>query len=200
MKTLKWHTLIFSTLLSLVMVVSFSLPTPVVAQDDSSMGEMRKKRYRYRKRKHRVQLDGFIIPWSSESKRKLSFDLNGVYAYNAGYFELGPYLNVYAMDNSSRNINLNLKVGGLIEGNFIKNTRKKRFVPGIGLKLGYWWKEKKDHMFDLSPYVALKYFPASRTGFILNIGYSLTTQFKNFFRSNDHDTFVSLGYVHYFHQ
>lgn len=193
----KMSVVIFSFLLSAVMVVPLSVPVPVLAQDGSSMGEMRKKRYRYRKRKHRVQLGGVLKPWSNDKERNLNFKLDALYGYNAGYFELGPNAGVSKMKRRE----LNFHAGAWFEGNFIKNTRKKKFVPALGIRVNHLTEKKADHYLDLHvPYVSLKYFPASRTGLVLNIGYNLTTKYKSFFKGMRHEVFASLNYVHYFHQ
>ena len=193
----KMRLVIFSFLLSAVMAVPLTVPIPALAQDGSSMGEMRKKRYRYRKRKHRVQLGGFLKPWSKDDKdRNLSFNLDALYGYNAGYFELGPNAGISRMERK-----LNFHAGGWVEVNFIKNTRKKKFVPSLGIRVNHLTEEKRDHYLDVHiPYVSLKYFPASRTGLVLNIGYNLATKYKSFFRNMRHEVFASLNYVHYFHQ
>ena len=185
---------ILAAFLSLAIAMPIYIPM-AQAQDDMSMGDtgMRKKRYRYRKRTHRVQVgvDSMIPFEKTSSDTKLSLHL--MYGYNAGMFEVGPNI---AVDGEINKLNFS---GGLFaEFNIIKNTRKEKFVPAIGLKANFKRLGKQNNLL-LSPYLALKYFPASRTGLILNINYDIVTPFDRIFKDMDMSINLSLAYAHYFH-
>ena len=179
-----------------VAVLSFAVAMPVVyapvAHADnhgvSSMDNMRKKRYRYRKRTHRVQVSG-----QGYFYKDVSVEAGLLYGYNFGYFELGPNVN-FAWERGDE---LDWGAGLYAEFNIIKNTRKEKFVPAIGFKTNYLFKDK--HL-QIAPHLALKYFPASRTGLILNIRADMRSPLNKF-----GDLFKNLGvgwdlaYAHYFH-
>ena len=194
----KTQTFISSLFLALVMTIAFSVPPPVEAQmDDSSMGEVRKKRYRYRKRKHRLQLEGNFSPWHKDNEKKYFLDVDVLYGYNAGYFEVGPNIGLFSKGGGQFNVFFN--AGGWAEFNFIKNTRKESFVPALGLKINYLLQERRRHYLLLAPYLSLKFFPASRTGFILSGYFDIQTNFDSFFKRVDLGLNFSIAYVHYFH-
>ena len=184
---------ISASFLSLIIAIPFYAP---MAQAESmSMDDgMRKKRYRYRKRTHRVQVGANIIPWSQDNKKSLFVDVDLLYGYNAGHFELGP--NIGLSSDGGGKINLNLETGIWGEFNMIKNTRKEKFVPAIGLKANY-LRMGRDNNLLLSPYLAVKYFPASRTGLILNIAYDMVSSFN--FTNMKMGIGVTAAYAHYFH-
>ena len=180
------------------MAVSLSVPVSVDADmHDNSMGEMRKKRYRYRQRKHRLQLEGQFSPWHQNNERKYFLDADVMYGYNTGYFEIGP--NVGLFSPGGGNFNLFFNAGIWAELNFIKNTRKEEFVPAVGLKINYQLEERRKHFLLLSPYLTLKFFPASRTGIVLSGYYDIQTNFRSFFQNVFMGLNFSLAYVHYFH-
>ena len=189
-------------LLSLAVALPIALPIVAKAEGMSDMATdgMRKKRYRYRKRTHRVQVGLNFVPWSQDRDNKnLFIDLNLLYGYNGGYFEVGPNVNLMHPANSRFEQNeMTFGIGAWAEGNFIKNTRKKKLIPALGLKANYVRMEAQNHLL-LSPYVAIKLFPASRTGLVLNLGFDYMTEFKNLFKRNKMGLDISLNYVHYFH-
>ena len=188
--------LILAAFLSLVIAMPMHVPM-AQAQDDMSMGDsgMRKKRYRYRKRTHRVQVGvDSMIPFKKTGDNTI-IALNLMYGYNAGLFEVGPNI---AVAGTLSKLALN---GGLwAEFNIIKNTRKEKFVPAIGVKANYMKLDNQNNLL-LAPYLALKYFPASRTGLILNINYNIVTPFDRIFKFKDMNMAInlSLAYAHYFH-
>ncbi len=186
--------LILAAFLSLVIALPMHVPI-AQAQDDMSMSDtgMRKKRYRYRKRTHRIQVGAdSMIPFKKTSSDTM-IALHLMYGYNAGLFEVGPNI---AVAGTLKKLAFN---GGLwAEFNIIKNTRKEKFVPAIGLKANYMKLESQNNLL-LSPYLALKYFPASRTGLILNINYNIVTPFDRIFKEMDMAVNLSLAYAHYFH-
>ena len=184
---------ILAAFLSLAVALPIYIPM-AQAQDGMSMGDssMRKKRYRYRKRTHRVQVEAASnIPFKN-TKQDTTILLNLMYGYNAGFFELGPNVNFSGLDNMSYGAGL------WVEGNIIKNTRKEKFVPAVGLKANYMREDKQNHLL-LAPYLALKYFPASRTGLILNINFDISTPFNQIFKELNMGISLSLAYAHYFH-
>ena len=166
------------------------------AEESVSVTEgMRKKRYRYRKRTHRVQVDVNFVPWSKiENEDGMPINLAGLYGYNLGWFEIGPNVKLDGQINNAKQ--MGLEAGLWAEFNFIKNTRKQKLVPALGLKANY--KGLTDKELLLSPYLTLKYFTASRTGMVLNFNWNIVTRVQNFFNKIDMGANVSLGYVHYF--
>ena len=192
-------------LLSLAVALPIALPAVAQMEGMSSMGMdgMRKKRYRYRKRTHRVQVGLNFVPWnqdkSTDFAKNLKLDLDLLYGYNLGYLEFGPNVSIQHQPGSNFNVqNMAIGFGAWAEGNFIKNTRKKKLIPALGLKANY-VREGAGNNLLLSPYVAIKLFPASRTGLVLNLGFDYQTPFKQFFKSNFMGLNVSLNYAHYFH-
>lgn len=193
----KTFLVILASFFSLMIAIPFHAPlAQAEGMSSMDMDGMRKKRYRYRKRTHRVQVGANIIPWNQDSKKSLFIDFDLLYGYNAGHFEVGP--NVGFSNEGSGKVNLNFEAGAWAEFNMIKNTRKEKFVPAIGLKANY-LRMGKDNELLLSPYLAVKYFPASRTGLILNVAYDVVTPFKNLFQKMDMGIGFSLAYAHYFH-
>ncbi len=193
---------ILSGVLSFLMAMPL-LYTPVVQAEmgmgmgmADNMDGMRKKRYRYRNRTHRVQVGANIIPWNQNRNKNLFIDVDLLYGYNAGHFEIGP--NIGFNSEGGGKINLNFEGGIWAEFNIIKNTRKASFVPSIGLKVNY-TRMSNDNNLLLSPYLALKYFPASRTGLVLNLNYDIVTPFRQLFQKTEMGIAISLAYVHYFH-
>ncbi len=172
------------------------LPKTVAMNGMSSMDGMKKKRYRYRKRTHRMQVGAQFIPWSRISDRNLRFDVDLLYGYNAGQFEVGPNL---SLSSEGGKVSLNLDVGGWAEFNFIKNVRKNEFVPALGLKINYSLMKGNQHNLLFSPYVSVKYFLASRTGLVASLNFDVLTELRNFAASIDYSVDLSLAYVHYFH-
>ena len=185
---------ILAGIVSLVVAMPFHVP--VAQAEDMSMNGMRKKRYRYRKRTHRVQVSVDASPWNKDSDKNQFFDVDLLYGYNAGFFELGP--NIGLSSPGGGRIKLNLEVGIWGEFNMIKNTRKEEFVPAIGVKASF-INMKNNNDLLLSPYLSVKYFPASRTGLVLNLNYDIVTPFNNLFNKTEMGITVSLAYVHYFH-
>ncbi len=193
---------LFGGLLSLAVALPVAMPVVAKAQGMSDMASdgMRKKRYRYRKRTHRVQVGLDFIPWSQDRDNKnLYLDLDLLYGYNGGYFEVGPNLSVMHPANSkfdAREVEFGIGIWG--EGNFIKNTRKKKLIPALGLKANY-LRMKAENNLLLSPYLSIKLFPASRTGLVLNINYDIQTSFRDLFKRLTMGLGFGLNYVHYFH-
>ena len=180
--------------LSLTIAMPFF--APITAQAEMSMSGMRKKRYRYRNRTHRVQVGASIIPWNQDKNKSMFIDFDLLYGYNAGLFEIGPNLGLSSPGDGK--FTPNLEVGLWSEFNIIKNTRKEKVVPSLGVKVNY-LKEGSDNNLLISPYLALKYFPASRTGLVLNVNYDIVTPFNKLFTSMEMGIGFSLAYVHYFH-
>ena len=181
---------ILTALLSLAITLPFSIS---VAQAEDTMDGMRKKRYRYRQRTHRVQVAADVVPWSQNSNKDKTLNLDLLYGYNFKRFELGPVLGLKGDFNA-----LEIEAGAWGEFNFIKNTRKKRVVPALGLKVSF-LQERNDSNLLMSPYLSLKYFPASRTGLVASLNYDIQTPFNNFFKRRDMGVGISIAYVHYFH-
>ena len=197
MKKTIWLALsgVFSVLMSVPLLYTPSAEAESMMAGSMDDG-MRKKRYRYRKRTHRVQVAASIIPWNQNKDKSLYMDVDLLYGYNAGYFEIGP--NIGLNSKGGGKFNLNFAGGVWAEFNMIKNTRKASFVPALGLKANY-NRMGKDNLMLISPYLALKYFPASRTGLVLNINYDIETPFNKFFQTIEMGLDFSLAYVHYFH-
>ena len=183
----------FSLMIAIPFHASFAETEGMSSTD---MDGMRKKRYRYRKRTHRVQVGATVTPWNQESDKNLFVDLDLLYGYNAGHFELGPNIGINNPGNGRFNLNLEAGIWG--EFNMIKNTRKEKVVPAIGLKANY-LKMGNDNDLLLSPYLAVKYFPASRTGLVVNFSYDIITPFDKLFNKMSMGINVSLAYAHYFH-
>ncbi len=181
---------------SLIIAIPFYAPLAAQAESMSMNDGMRKKRYRYRKRTHRVQVGAHVIPWSQDNQKNLFIDFDVLYGYNAGHFELGPNLGL-SSDGDGK-IDLGMEAGIWGEFNMIKNTRKEKFVPAIGLKANY-LKMGRDNNLLLSPYLSVKYFPASRTGLIVNIAYDINTPFNKLFQEMDMGLGFTINYAHYFH-
>ena len=186
----------FLGFLSLLVAIPVSMPIIAQAEEGmaSSMDGMRKKRYRYRKRTHRVQVGANAIPWHTNADKNMFIDADLLYGYNFGHFEFGPNIGLSFADKKLQM----LEAGLWGEFNIIKNTRKEKFVPAIGLKANY-LRMKRDNNLLLSIYFSLKYFPASRTGLVLNIGYEVVDEFNALFKFNEMGLPISLSYVHYFH-
>ena len=189
----------------LSMAVALPIMVPMMAQAENGMSDMatdgmRKKRYRYRKRTHRVQVGLNVIPWNTDKDNKnLYIDLDLLYGYNMGYFELGPNVNLMHSAGSKFNTNnMTFGIGIWGEGNFIKNTRKKKVIPALGLKVNYIRMGTSNNL-HLSPYLAIKLFVASRTGLVLNLGYDYQTPFDQLFKRAYMGINLGLNYVHYFH-
>ncbi|MYE07224.1 MAG: hypothetical protein F4X95_00475, partial [Oligoflexia bacterium] len=71
----------FLGFLSLLVAIPVSMPIIAQAEEGmaSSMDGMRKKRYRYRKRTHRVQVGANAIPWHTNSDKNMSIDADLLY-------------------------------------------------------------------------------------------------------------------------
>lgn len=178
------------------LIVALPALMPIVTYAESGMDDgMRKKRYRYRKRTHRIQVGMTAIPWSNASSKNMMFVIDLLYGYNAGHFEIGP--NISIMNAGSGKIDLGFKGGIWGEFNMIKNTRKEKFVPALGLKVNYERATSKNYLL-WGPHLALKYFPASRTGLVFKIGYDIRDDFKSLFELQYMNFNLSLDYVHYF--
>ena len=186
---------VFSVLMSVPLLYAPSAEAESMMAGSMDEG-MRKKRYRYRKRTHRIQVAASITPCSQEKSKNLYMDVDLLYGYNAGYFEIGP--NIGLNSEGGGQLKINFEGGIWAEFNIIKNTRKASFVPALGLKANYSRMGNNNNML-ISPYLALKYFPASRTGLVLNINYDIETPFNKFFQKTTMGLDFSLAYVHYFH-
>ncbi len=195
----KLITLFLAIICSTVMLMPLSLPSAQAEAAASATEGMRKKRQRYRKRALRVQVGADITPWSQIQGKadNFPFNVDVVAGYNFGYFEIGP--NVHLNKDSKDLKDTEIEAGLWGEFNFIKNTRKQKLVPALGLKVNYKQPKKPVHELLLSPYLTLKYFPASRTGLVLNVDLDIVTPFSNLFAQTNMGVDVSLSYVHYFH-
>ncbi len=173
--------------------------TPNMEEGDSStMGMMRKKRYRYRKRTHRFQITAQGVPWHTDNQKSMFTNIGVIYGYNAGRFELGPQIRLYNPGGQSFQ-SLYLHLGGWLEYNFIRNTRREKFVPAVGISTGYELERRRRHNLALSVYLSAKYFVASRTGIAINLYYEYSTLGTALFRQTDMGVGYSISYVHYFH-
>ena len=178
--------------------VAMPMSAEAGAHMDSAMDAdsgMRKKRYRYRGRTHRVQVGVDFWPWDQRNANTMHLNVDLLYGYNGGYFEVGPNVSVAGDLNNSTDLTFGVGVWG--EVNAIKNKRKKKFVPALGLKANY--VKRGENKLLLSPYLSAKYFPASRTGLVLNVSYDIETPFNNLFTNMQMGIGVTLNYVHYFH-
>lgn len=195
----KAMTLFLAIICSIVTAMPFSLPVAQAEEGVSATEGMRKKRYRYRKRTLRVQVGADVTPWSEVSNKDgIPFNVDLLVGYNLGYFEMGANANLDKTAASSDKIELEAGVWG--EFNFIKNTRKEKVVPALGLKVNYRKPSTGADELLLAPYFSLKYFPASRTGLVLNADFDILSTLQNLFRDNiEMGVDVSLAYVHYFH-
>ena len=191
-------TLFLAVICSTVMLMPFSLPLAQAEDTASATEGMRKKRYRYRKRALRVQVGADITPWSEiQDKDEIPFNVDLVAGYNFGYFEIGP--NAHLNKDSKDFKNMQVEAGLWGEFNFIKNTRKQKLVPALGVKANYRKPRTGGNELLVGPYLAVKYFPASRTGLVLNVDCDVVTRLSNLFQEIDWGVDLSLAYVHYFH-
>ena len=197
----KAMTLFLAIICSIVTALPFSLPMAQAEEEESISATegMRKKRYRYRKRALRVQVGADVTPWSEVSnKGGIPFNVDLLVGYNLGYFEMGANANFDKTAASSDKIEIEAGVWG--EFNFIKNTRKQKVVPALGLKVNYRKPDTGTDELLLAPYFSLKYFPASRTGLVLTADLDILSKLANLFQNNtEMGIDVSLAYVHYFH-
>ncbi len=191
------HTVLFAILIGVADVSSVAIAEDM-GGSDSTMGLMRKKRYRYRKRTHRIQWMVNYVPWHRDDKYKHFINLGVIYGYNFGHFELGPYVRAFSQGGGNIQF-LDLSLGGWVDFNIIKNTRRNKFVPALGVQAGYLFKDRRTHNFILSPRASFKYFVASRTGVVLSVYYETFSQFQRIFRNMQYGIGVSMAYVHYFH-
>ncbi len=181
----------------LSLIIAMPALMPIVAQAESMDG-MRKKRYRYRNRTHRVQVGVMATPWANKKNagNNMAFNIDLLYGYNAGLFEIGP--NIKVVNKGDGKLNPDFGGGIWAEFNIIKNTRKEKFVPSLGLKINYQRMDKNNYLL-WGPNLAFKYFPASRTGLVLNFSYDIMDDFNKLFKFKDMNIGISLAYVHYFH-
>ena len=192
-------TLSLTVICSIVTALPFSLPMAQAQEEGVSATEgMRKKRYRYRRRALRVQVGADVTPWSEVSnKDDIPFNVDLLAGYNFGYFEIGANAN---LDKTAKDWKkIEAEAGLWTEFNFIKNTRKQKVVPALGLKVNFRKPENGTNELLLAPYFALKYFPASRTGLVLNADFDILSRLSNLFKNTEMGIDVSLAYVHYFH-
>ena len=192
---------ILASFFSLAMILPLQISVAQAEEGMSSMDDdsgMRKRRYRYRKRTHRVQVGADITPWNQENDKNMLISLDLLYGYNAGMFEIGPNFSFMSKAGNSFAVKA-IEAGLWGEFNIIKNTRKEQFVPAIGLKANYVNEGRNDNRLLLSPYLALKYFPASRTGLVMNISYDIQTKIDQLFEKMNMGINISLAYAHYFH-
>ena len=202
----KMINLMIGAFASLLFVFVSSVSYVPVADAQDSASSMRKRRYRYRKRHHRVQVNGNVIPWSSGTTplkdRNLTFNVDFLYGYNFGWFEFGPNIGVSKRAPGSTNFKNQIQLGAGLWGdlNLIKNTRKQKVVPAIGLKINYLKEEggSNQHFLLVGPKLSLKLFPASRTGLVLDLGFDYMTSFQKLFGEHGYGLNVQVGYAHYF--
>ena len=192
-------TLFLTVICSIVTALPFSLPMAQAQEEGVSATEgMRKKRYRYRRRALRVQVGAEVTPWSEVSNKEyIPFNVDLLVGYNFGYFEMGANAHLDKTTDDWKKTEVEAGIWG--EFNFIKNTRKQKIVPALGLKANYRKPENSTDELLLTPYFALKYFPASRTGLVLNTDFDVQTKLRNLFQDVEMGIDVSLAYVHYFH-
>ena len=194
-------TMFLAFVCSAVMIMPFSLPSALAEEGMTSATDgMRKKRYRYRKRALRVQVGADVTPWSKvEDKDGILFKADLLAGYNFGYFEIGPNVNLKKDVEDFKKTEVEAGLWG--EFNFLKNTRKQKVVPALGAKVNYKKPKTGGNELLLSPYLALKYFPASRTGLVLNVDVEIVQSLQNLsdWGNIDMGVDVSLAYVHYFH-
>ena len=192
-------TLFLTVICSIVTALPFSLPMAQAQEEGVSATDgMRKKRYRYRRRALRVQVGAEVTPWSEVSNKEyIPFNVDLLAGYNFGYFEIGANAHLDKTTDDWKKIEA--EAGLWSEFNFIKNTRKQKVVPALGLKVNFRKPKNGTNELLLAPYFALKYFPASRTGLVLNADFDILSRLSNLFKSTEMGIDVSLAYVHYFH-
>lgn len=200
-KTISFILALFISMAFIPVNISVAQTNMGMSHGEMNHSTMKKRKYRYRQRNHRFQIAGQFIPWNQDNKKNMFLNFNVLYGYNAGYFELGPLFNMSTGGNN-QNLFENLEeiaVGLWVEGNFINNKRTEKFIPAIGLKSSFLTEDLTTNSLLSSVYLALKYFPASRTGIIFNIGLDGKTNLNDLFGQIDSGVYISVAYVHYFH-
>ena len=165
----------------------------------SGNADARKKRYI--KRMHGVKVNLDVLAWEkTPSGSKGNFDVGLAYSYNwKGMIEVGPYFGIDGQHIGGFKVNA-LDVGIHGEYNFIKNKGKKKVVPAVGLKLGFYGAGNlASKYWAIGPYGSLKYFVAKRTPIIVSAGYSWKPGFPKFDMSKaTHGIFLEAGFAYYF--
>lgn len=159
-----------------------------------------KKRYRYIKREHGVELVTSVVDILNK-KQNFNADIEGSYTYNwRGKIEVGPWAHLNM--SKSQNLTFNILRGGLLlEYNFIKNRGKRKFIPALGIKLGA---DKSAQLnWILGVYTDFKYFVGYRTPFVVKLEYVAampekfgSAELKDF--HNRGNLSLSTGFSYYF--
>lgn len=165
-----------------------------------------KKRYRYIKREHGAKFHLNLNDYMTFSP-SLSIPVNVglAYAYNwKGMMEFGPYFDIKGKVTGNGVMFPSLGGGLLVEYNIIKNRGKRKFIPAIGLDLGFHKGEinseinQSDTSFYLAggPYGALKIFAGKRTPLTVTLGYKLFKPLKT--AGMYHAAKFAVGFSYYF--
>lgn len=155
-----------------------------------------KKKYRYIKREHGVQIQGNIkalIPPTDTFAVSLT-NFQAAYNYNwRGMIEVGPYGKVASVRVPNFSVD-GWDAGIGVHYNIIKNRGKRTMIPAIGLQVGYGSANK----LNTSIVAALKYFVGVRTPIHIALSYNLSDLLN--FKLSDirHGVDLSVGFSYYF--
>lgn len=130
-----------------------------------------KKRYRYIKREHGLKFQGnFNINVPPNQRFALVINnLQTAYSYNwKGMIEVGPYFSIANAELANFSSG-SWNAGLLVDYNIIKNRGKRKYVPSVGMKLGY----GNQANVNVSFAAAIKYFVATRTPIYLALDYNV---------------------------
>jgi len=172
----------------------------------SSQAQETMQKRLYKKRHNKVQINAGNLQFSPSMD--LSGDIDARYSRNFGYFELGVLLgfsNIKLNFSQFEMEGLGLKLGGVVEGNFIKNKRRNNLIPSGGLKILYMFSEhdfqdsrSREKGFYVNPFLSSKHFISSRTSINMELEYPLKV-----WEWNTEDLWVgldfSVAYAYYFH-
>ena len=153
-------------------------------------------------RKHRFSFEGDFIPWLEDGRRdSLLLNLHVDYGYGFGNFEIGPFLSAdIDMDFHSR-LNFEFErldwvAGGFVDVPLVFNSTKARYVPSIGVKLGFGRIPSRNKI-ELMPYLAMKFFLNPSTAILIDMEPSWIFVFNDPDLGNFRIKF-DYGIVHYF--
>ena len=163
----------------------------------SSFAEGKK---RYRKRHHKVQMNGWLA-FNNDFELIDNSHILLNYARNWGNFEAGALFG-FIPENDQKVTDFDiahwgLSAGALAEWNFLKNKRRINWVPAIGLKILYIQQQKG--LVQAIPYLVSKHFISTRTSINIELNYPL--QVWEFDASDFYwqGFSLSVGYAYYFH-
>lgn len=162
----------------------------------------------YKKRHNKVQINAGQLKFSNNMN--IIGDIQVSYSRNFGFFELGVLLGHSPIELDLTNMNdllkdLGLYAGLVFEGNFIKNKRRKNWIPSGGLKFIWMASETKFKSGDdrkegvyVHPFLSSKHFISSRTSINLELEYPMKVwefDMGDLWRGLD----FSFAYAYYFH-